>query len=189
MPYTYGTPEWEEAFVKKTKERIEAAEQPLICFSPEWMGMWEKLLQGDAKYKEVAKNWEGSVILHIQKNSELGVDQDIFVWMDLWHGDCKSLRYVPREVGEKGDFVITGTLERWISVGKKQLDPVKGMMQGKLKLKGDLPTIVRNVKAAMRLVETCAEVGGKFPDELSKEEVEKFRGIVKELTTEFSITS
>jgi hypothetical protein len=30
--------------------------------------------------------------------------------------------------------------------GRKQLDPVKGMMQEKLKLKGDLPTIVKNVK-------------------------------------------
>ena len=188
MPYTYGTPEWEEAFKKMTKERIEAKSKPFIYFSPEWVGLWEKLLQGDAKYKEVAKDWEGVVVLHVLKNPDCGVDQDMFIHMDLWHGDCRAIRYVPSEVGKNAAYVVTGTIERWVSVGKKELDPTKGMMQGKLKLKGDLPTIVRNVKAVLRLVETSAEVGGKFPTELSPEEVEIFRKMIKDMTTKFSIT-
>jgi len=36
--------------------------------------------------------------------------------MDLWHGDCRSVRLVPREIGQKADFVLTGELERWQSV-------------------------------------------------------------------------
>jgi hypothetical protein len=39
------------------------------------------------------------------------------------------------------------------------------MMQGKLKLKGDLPTIVRHVKAAQELVECSTRVETKFLDE------------------------
>jgi hypothetical protein len=50
------------------------------------------------------------------------------------------------------------------------------MMQGKLKLKGDLPTIVRAVKASARLVDLSAEVGGTFPDEISTEQLEELRG-------------
>ena len=41
---------------------------------------------------------------------------------------------------------------------RKELDPIKGMMQGKLKLKGDLPTIVRAVKASQELVNSSATV-------------------------------
>jgi putative sterol carrier protein len=48
---------------------------------------------------------------------------------------------------------------------KEELEPVKGMMQGKLKLKGDLPTIVRFVKAAQDLVESATMVDTKFLDE------------------------
>jgi putative sterol carrier protein len=39
------------------------------------------------------------------------------------------------------------------------------MMQGKLKLKGDLPTIVRYVKAADELVKCATRVPTEFLDE------------------------
>jgi putative sterol carrier protein len=188
MPYIYGTPEWEAAYVKITKERM-AKPKPFVIFSPEWIGEWERYLQKDSKYKEAAFDWwESSVVLHLQKNPDLGVEQDMYLFMDLWHKDVRTLRYVPAEAGKKGSFVITGSLERWLQVGRKQLDPVKGMMQGKLKLKGDLPTIVRAIKVALRLVETVGEMGGKFPDELNATEMEEWRNLIKGLTTELSIT-
>jgi len=61
------------------------------------------------------------------------------------------------------------------------------MMQGKLKLKGDLPTVVKAVKPAVRIVETVGEVGGKYEDELTPEETEKFRATVNELLPEFGL--
>jgi putative sterol carrier protein len=49
---------------------------------------------------------------------------------------------------------------------KKELDPVKGMMQGKIKVKGDLPTIVRYVKASNVLVDLTSTVDTQFIDEV-----------------------
>lgn len=190
MPYTYGTPEWEEAFVKKTQERIATQPRPFVVFSPEWIGEWEKFVQNDMKYKEWAlPNWESSVVLHLLQNSAMGVDQDIYVKLDLWHnGECRSIRYVPAEVGKKADMVVSASIERWLQVARKQVDVIKGMMQGKLKLKGDLPLMVKSVKSSVRLVDTVGELGGKFPDELNPEEVENFRKVVQDLTREFNIT-
>jgi putative sterol carrier protein len=65
----------------------------------------------------------------------------------------------------KAPFCITGDYARWKQVLKKELDPIKGMMQGKLKLKGDLPTIVRAVKAAEELVNSGGNVDTRFLDE------------------------
>jgi len=59
------------------------------------------------------------------------------------------------------------------------------MMQGKLK--GDLPTIVRNVRAATRLVDIIADVGGRFPDTLGPEEFESLRAVVLELRERFNL--
>jgi putative sterol carrier protein len=61
--------------------------------------------------------------------------------------------------------VITASADRWLSVFRKELEPVKGMMQGKLKLKGNLPVIVRFVKAAQVLVELTGTIDTKFLDE------------------------
>ena len=69
------------------------------------------------------------------------------------------------EEGEKAKFIIRAPYTRWKEVIRKELDPVKGMMQGKLKLRGDLPTIVRYVKAANELVNLAASVPTEFVDE------------------------
>jgi putative sterol carrier protein len=187
MPYTYGTPEWEQAYLEVANKRMAEEPKPWIMGTPEWVMAYEKLVQQDAPYKEVAKDWEGSVVIHILAKPEIALDEDIYLWMDLWHGDCNFMRLVPKEKGESGDFVITGEFDRWKAVMAKELDPVKGMMQGKLKLRGDLPTIVRAVRAAQRLVELTGMLDTKFLDEMSPDEMEKFRGVISELRADFGV--
>ncbi len=164
MALAYGTDEWLEEYNKFVEEGLSAG-PPYILGLPEWVSTYEKLVQGDELYKEAAKTWEGSVVIHILAKPEIGIDRDIYIFMDLWHGEANYFRLVPPEVGESGAFVITGEYERWKQVMKKELDTVKGMMQGKLKLKGDLPTIVRAVKAAVRLVDLSAMIDSTFEDE------------------------
>lgn len=186
MALEYGTDEWEKAYQEMIAERSQTP-PPYIYFGPEWVALYEKTIQNDQVYKDAAKTWEGSVVIHITPAPEMGIDKDLYVFMDLWHGECNSMRIVPAEKGESGDFVVTGSMERWIQVGKKQLDTIKGMMQGKLKLKGDLPTIVRAVKAAARLVDVSADIGGIFPDELTPEQVAEFRAWLVPLREQFGV--
>lgn len=174
MAYVYGTDQWETAYKEMTSERMASVSKPYVMGSPEWVGTFEKLIQEDDLYKEVAKKWEGTVVIHILANPESGLDDDIYMLMDLWHGDCRSVRLVPKEAGENANFVLTGELERWQSVMKKELDVVKAMMQGKVKLKGSLPTIVRFVKASIRLVDLAAQVDTVFPPEMDKQEREEY---------------
>ncbi len=184
MALEYGTEEWEREYQAEVQKRLENP-QPYIYFTPEWIALYEKAIQNDEKYKEAAKDWEGTVVLHVLPAPEYGLEFDLYVLMDLWHGECRSVRIVPPEVGEAGDYVITGTLERWTQVGKGELDTTKGMMQGKLKLKGDLPTIVRSVRAATRLTEIASEVGGIYPTEMPPEEIEPFRAYNNALAEKF----
>jgi putative sterol carrier protein len=184
MGLQYGTEEWDKEYEAEVATRMEQP-PPYIIGTPEWVSSYEKLVQQDAAYKEAAKDWEGSVVMHILPDPEHGLDIDLYIFMDLWHGDCRFMKIVPQDAGEAGDFVITGAMERWMQVVKKELDVTKGMMQGKLKLKGDLPTIVRAVKAAVRLVELAGEVGGLLPTEMPQEDVDKLRALVKELGPKF----
>ena len=62
-------------------------------------------------------------------------------------------------------YVIGAPYSRWKDVVLGELDPVRAMMQGKLRVQGDLPTIVRYVKAADELVHLCSKVPTTFPDE------------------------
>jgi len=185
MDFVYGSEEWEKAYQDMIEDRLAKVEKPFVMGSPEWVAAFEKNIQEDDRYKEVAKTWEGSVVIHILGNPEIGLDDDIFMLMDLWHGECKSVRLVPREAGEKADYVLTGEFERWESVLKGELDVVKAMMQGKIKLKGSLPDIVRYVKASIRLVELAAQIETRFQTEMKEEECHHFREWFNEIRSKF----
>ncbi len=185
MAYEYGTEEWENKYQEMVKDRLSKSKEPYVMGSPEWVATFEKLVQEDDHYKQVAKTWEGTVVIHILAKPSAGLDKDLYMLMDLWHGDCRSVRLVPEEAGKNADYVLTGDLERWQSIMKKELDVVKGMMQGKVKLKGSLPTIVRFVKASIRLVELSAQVDTVFHTEMSDEERAEFKGWFDELRASF----
>ncbi|MGC8900569.1 MAG: SCP2 sterol-binding domain-containing protein [bacterium] len=149
--------------------------------SEEWISAFKEKINSNPNYKESGANWEhGTISLIMQFDQDVleKIKKDpvlskqmkegetaVGVWLDLYHGVCREAKRVTAEEAEKAKFVIIGDYARWKSVMKKELDPVKGMMQGKLKLKGDLPTIVRFVKAAQDLVDSATMVDTKFVDE------------------------
>lgn len=137
----------------------------VMIFSDEWVNRFREAVQESPSYKQAAKTWEGDLTLVIQADPQGGIESDLYLYMDLWHGDCRDMRLVSKEKGEKAKFVITGAYDRWKQVAKGELEPIKGMMQGKLKLKGDLPYIVRYVQAAKELVTCTSKIPARFPDE------------------------
>jgi putative sterol carrier protein len=187
MPYEYGTQEWEDAYRDLVEKRLEAASEPYISGSPEWLAVFEKLVQEDAQYKEDAKDWEGTVVLVTLANPEEGLEEDVYLLMDLWHGECRSIRFVPKEVGEKGDFIISSDGRRWRQVREGELDATKALMQGKMKMRGDLPKVVRSAKATMRLTELSSSIDVIYPEDMDEADAEEFEAFFKRFRTDFGI--
>ena len=133
--------------------------------SEEWMKLYIERVNSSSAYKEAAATWEGDVAYVIEAEPDKGVPETVWAWLDLWHGECRGGKLISPEEGEKSQFLIRAPYSRWKEVIRKELDPIKGMMQGKLKLKGDLPTIVRYVKASNELVNLAQTVPTEFPDE------------------------
>jgi putative sterol carrier protein len=133
--------------------------------SEEWLAEYVRQINASKSYRDAAETWEGDVAYVIEAEPDRGVAEDVWAWLDLWHGACRDGKLVSAQEGERARFVIRAPYSRWKEVIKRELDPVKGMMQGKLKLKGDLPTIVKYVKAANELVNVAQTVPTEFSDE------------------------
>ena len=134
--------------------------------SVEWMEEYKKQINSSEGYKKAGATWTAGVVaLVISAKPEIGINEDFGMWLDLHQGVCREAKKVGLEEAQKAPFCIIGDYTRWKQVIKKELAPVKGMMQGKLKLKGDLPTIVRYVKASQELVECTTRIETKFLDE------------------------
>ncbi len=135
--------------------------------SDDWAAAYQKAINDNPKYKEAGKDWtHGAVAMVVKADAALGIPNDMGLWLDIDRGVCRSCKLMPATEVQDAPFVIVADYARWKSVIKKELDPIKGMMQNKLKLtKGHMPTIVKYVQSSRELVETTAHVDTKFRDE------------------------
>jgi putative sterol carrier protein len=136
---------------------------PLFATEPWFQELIERI-NGSDEYAKAAQDWEGDITFHIEAEPNKGVPTDVFGYLDLWHGACRGGGVVDQQRAGTSRYVIRAPYTRWKEVVQGDLDPVRGMMQGKLKVHGDLPTIVRYVDAANVLVQLTGEVDTSFPD-------------------------
>jgi len=134
--------------------------------SAEWVTDYKNVLNASATYKQAGAGWtHGPIALVTRADPGIGIPEDIAIWLDLHQGTCRDARMVNRAEAEKAPFCITGEYARWKQVMRKQLDPIQGMMQKKLELRGQMTIIVKYVAAAKALVEAATQVETKFMDE------------------------
>jgi len=133
--------------------------------SDEWATLVKDEVNKSSVYRSAAKGWKWTVGLVIEAEPDKNFPESRGVVMDLFDGEARDIRVGPASDAQKCDFVITAPYSRWKQVGKKELDATKGMLQGKLKLKGDLPTIVRYTKSSQELTDCTTRFPVEWPDE------------------------
>src|SRR5258708_11110290 len=98
--------------------------------SDEWAQAFKPAINASAAYRAAAATWSfGPVALVAKADPAIGLPEDIGIWLELDRGECRDVRMVDRAEAEKAPFCITGEYARWKAVIRKQLDPIKAMMQ------------------------------------------------------------
>src|SRR5919199_1343782 len=136
------------------------------AFSQEWADAYKQALNESKVYRQAGKGWKWTVGLVVEAEPDKNVPEDQGLFLDLYEGEARDVRAVTGEQARKSDFVISAPYTQWKKVMLKELDPIRGMLQGKLKVKGDLPPIVRYTKASQEMAECTSRVEVEFPDEV-----------------------
>jgi putative sterol carrier protein len=137
----------------------------VVAFPTEaWFQALVSLINASDEYREAAVDWEGDIAFLVEAEPDRGLPADVWGLLDLWHGACRGGGVIEAERGREAAYILRAPYSRWREVVTGELDPIKGMMQGKLKVQGDLPTIVRQVRAANELVELTQQIPTEFPD-------------------------
>lgn len=110
-------------------------------------------------------DWEGTVGLVVQAETDRNFPQDLGVYLDLWHGAARDVRVVSADEAKSARLVITRAYSRWKQVALGELEATQGIMMGRLRLKGDFPTLVRYIKASQSLTRCTSRVPVSWPDE------------------------
>ena len=127
-------------------------------FDDEWAKAFCAAVNSNKDYAEAGATWEGDFIFVIKPSG--GLDAEIKLFVGLFHGKCTGSRTLDAGDDPKAEFIVAGIYDNWVKVLKKEIDPIQGMMAGKLKLTGNMAKIMRAVKAAQELVNSTAMVEG-----------------------------
>ncbi len=137
----------------------------IAAFSPEWAQAFQEQINTSPVYKQAGRGWKWTVGLVVEAEPDRSFPESRGIVLDLFEGEARSVRVGSAADAQACDFVISGSYTRWKEVATKKLDATRGMLQGKLKLKGDLPTVVRYTKASQELTECTTRVPVTWPDE------------------------
>ena len=58
--------------------------------SQEWLTEYVDLINASKEYEEAASSWEGDLSYVLEREPDKKVPDDVWVWIDLWHGKCRD---------------------------------------------------------------------------------------------------
>src|SRR6266508_492101 len=125
--------------------------------SEEWLNGLQEKLNSDSRYREVAKNWEGDLLFFIEPEGNL--DKRLSFYLDLWHRTCRKVEYQPPAGSHPNPtFTLTANHNNITSILTGKLSPKTAMMPAKLKVKGSMGYMMRNVPTVLDFVRVAQEV-------------------------------
>lgn len=133
--------------------------------SPEWTQAYKDAVNASEAYRKHGKPWTfGAVAFVVKADPSLGLDDEQCMLLDVNEGECRSTTFgIGRATVESAPFVVVADYARWKACLRGEIDPIKGMMEGKLKLeKGHLPTMLRFVESSRALVQAAQAVSTDF---------------------------
>jgi putative sterol carrier protein len=137
------------------------ADEKIQFATDAWIKQLHEEVNKSEAYRQAARNWEGDFYFVIEPEGSLA--EPVYMYMDLWHGESRNAFVVQDPIVKSPEFIISAPVSTWKEVVELRLDPIKGLLTRKLKLKGNMPKIMRAVKAANELVLCTTHIPTKFP--------------------------
>ena len=126
----------------------------------EWLSSLFVKLNSDQKYAQVARNWEGDILVQIDPDGSL--KEGVLFYIDLWHGKCRDAYPVEKEDSVKAAFALKAPYENYMRLLKGEIEPMQALLTRKLGLKGNMAVLMRNVPTVLDFVRCCRDVTDGF---------------------------
>ena len=135
---------------------MEVLPMTAIFPSEEWLKGLEVKINTDKKYADIARNWEGDLVFVIEPEGNL--KEQLTFYLDLWHGTCRKVEYKPAlESYPNPVFTLSASYGNITAILSGKLNPMTAMMTNKLKVRGNMGYMMRNVPIVLDFVRVVQE--------------------------------
>jgi putative sterol carrier protein len=138
----------------------------LIFPSSEWVTAWVELANSDQAFRSAGAGWDGVVGGVIEADQVACIGDDLYLRL-VGRDGCWHEHILAADAGLVDDavFTIRGPYLTWKSVICRQLHPVTGLVQGRLRLRGQLSSFLRWSRAIVIMTELAGRLDTAFVDE------------------------
>jgi ribonucleoside-diphosphate reductase beta chain len=132
-------------------------------FSPEWAAAWQASINEDPAYRDAGRKWVGAVVLKAWAD-EGPTSASRSMLADLSAGCCREARVATPGDEARARIAIGAPWSIWAEVLAGELDPIMGLMRGRLTLeKGSLVSLVPHARGARALLAAAARLEAAIP--------------------------
>jgi putative sterol carrier protein len=109
-------------------------------------------LNNDPAWKDIGKDLSYKMVYVFTEP----VDKRFYAVFD--EGRVSGVREATEADTEQVDFVITGPPDVWRGIFEKSINPTAALTTGKMKVKGKMTTLLKNMKAFSYVIEAMTKV-------------------------------
>ena len=151
--------------------------------TPEWLEESAEQYRSKPEFEEKLKKLSVKVCFRVKAKPSWGIDKDILFGSVLDAGKLTKLGFFFSEEDAKKetDYILTATPDEWKKILRKESKFLTDFMIGRIKLEmGSKVGILGLAPHANTLVDALTQVALQFPDEMSEEELSKYKAHMQE---------
>ena len=157
--------------------------------TPEWLSESLNNYQENPKLKETFKRLIMKIAFRITADPTLGIDQDIIFAAYMNQGEIEKLAFVSKAEAEKeAEYILSSSPRQWSQLLRKETMFAGEVMMGRIAIdKGSKPGVIRIAPYSTAFVDALTQIDVQYPDEMSVDEIEKYRETLHQFRAELGV--
>ena len=150
--------------------------------TPEWLEETGKIYRSDPGMEEKLKKISAKVCFRVKAEPAWGIEKDIIFGTFIEAGKLTKIAFFSEEDAKReSEYIMAATPQEWKKILRKENKFLADFMLGRIKLeKGNKVTVLGLAPYAPLLVDALTQVQIQFPDEMSVEELTKYKVYMEE---------
>ncbi len=157
--------------------------------TPEWLEESGRIYRSNPGLEEKLKKISAKVCFRVKADPAWGIDKDIIFGTFIEAGKLTKIAFFGEEdAKQESEYLLAATPQEWKKLLRKEHKFLTDFMLGKIKLeRGNKVTILGLAPYAPLLIDALTQVQIQFPDEMSVEQLTKYRAYMEEFRKNMTV--
>jgi hypothetical protein len=157
--------------------------------TPEWLEQSAKHYRQNPSIQKKLEKFTLKICMRIRAEPDWGIDQDIIMGADVNKGELIELGFLSEaEAKETADYILSATPQQWKKLLRGESMLTGDVLLGRIAIEQGSKTGMINIAPyAPTFIIPLTQVDLQFPDEMSPEELDRYRVYINEFREKLAV--